>query len=43
VFIGKPIDAREYGEHRLPDLIKRTRTAIAAELKSEQPDQTASA
>ena len=35
VFIGKPIDAREYGEQRLPDLIERTRSAIEAELKSD--------
>src|SRR5438046_9017822 len=35
VFIGKPIDAREYGEQRLPDLIERTRSAIEAELQSD--------
>ena len=35
VFIGKPIDTREYSEQRLPELIARTRKAIDANLEPD--------
>jgi 1-acyl-sn-glycerol-3-phosphate acyltransferase len=35
VFIGKPIDTREYSEQRLPELIVRTRKAIDANLEPD--------
>jgi 1-acyl-sn-glycerol-3-phosphate acyltransferase len=36
VFIGEPIDTRDYDEKRLPELIERTRKAIDANLEPER-------
>ncbi|HST19527.1 MAG TPA: hypothetical protein VLR90_00280, partial [Blastocatellia bacterium] len=43
VFIGEPIDTREYNEKRLPELIERTRKAIDLRLEPERRDNQQSA
>ena len=43
VFIGEPIDTRQYNEKRLPELIERTRAAIDSRLEPERRENEQSA